>query len=127
MALAAATLSNGGERVAARLAMAVNIPNSGWVMLPANEEAERVFLENAANQTADSLADSKLPIWQVVSTVEEGVGNSVDTNSGYSWYIGGTLPEWSGVPLAIAVVLEENDPKRVLAIGQSMLQSSMQP
>ena len=127
MAVAAATLSNGGERVVPRLSIAVSIPNSGWVMLPANGEAELVFLEKEANQTADFLADSELPIWQVVSTGDEVVGNSWDIKSDYSWYIGGTLPEWSGVPLAIAVVLEENNPTRVLEIGQSMLQSAIQP
>jgi hypothetical protein len=127
MALAAAALSNGGERVAPRLAMAVDIPNSGWVMLPGTAEHERVFLEKEANQTANALADDELPIWQVVSTGDEAVGNSWHTKSGYSWYIGGTLPEWPGVPLAIAVVLEENDPQRVLEMGQSLLQSAMQP
>jgi len=127
MALAASALSNGGERVVPRLAMAVDIPNSGWVILPETAEPERIFLENKANNTANALADNELPIWQVVATGDEGVGNSVDAKSGYSWYIGGTLPEWPGVPLAIAVVLEENDPQRVLVMGQRLLQSAMQP
>ena len=127
MALAAAALSNGGERVVPRLAMAVDLPNSGWVMLPEAAKPDRVFLEKEANNTTNALADSELPIWRVVSTGDEGVGNSLDAKTGYSWYIGGTLPEWPGVPLAIAIVLEENDPQRVLEMGQSLLQSAMQP
>lgn len=127
MALAAATLSNGGERPAPNLVMAVDTPQSGWVMLPESSKPELVLQEKVANNTADALADDELPIWQVVSAGDEGVGNSSEANPGYSWFIGGTLPEWPGAPVAIAVLLEENDPQRVLEMGESLLQSAMQP
>ena len=127
MAFAAATLSNAGERPAPHLAMAVDTPQSGWVMLLDTTDAEYVFQEKQAKHIANALADEELPIWEVISAGDEGNGNSSESNPGYSWFIGGTLPEWPGVPLAIAVLLEENDPQRVLEMGESLLQSAMQP
>ncbi len=96
-------------------------------MLPGTSEPEEMLSGSDANNTANALADDELPIWQVVSTGDEGVGKSWEEKPGYSWFIGGTLPEWPGVPLAIAVLLEEEDPQRVLEMGQTLLQSAMQP
>jgi cell division protein FtsI/penicillin-binding protein 2 len=127
MALAAATLSNGGQRPVPHLAMAVDIPQTGWVILPDESKPETVFQVGQANNTARSLADNVLPIWQAVSSGVESVGNSWDEKTGYSWFIGGTLPDWPGVPLAIAVLLEENNPQRTLEMGKDLLQFAMQP
>jgi hypothetical protein len=127
MALAAATLSNAGEQPAANLAMAVDTPQAGWVMLPDMSQPENVFSKMEADNTANLLADDELPIWQVVSVGADSVGVSGEDQSAYSWFIGGTLPDWPGVPLAIAVLLEEKDPQRVLEMGESMLQNAMQP
>jgi cell division protein FtsW (lipid II flippase) len=127
MALAASTLSNEGWRPAPRLVMSVKTPQAGWVMVPPTSEPQQVFSSEAANTTASALSDEELSIWQIVSANDEGVGNSSDANPGYAWFIGGTLPDWGGVPLAVAILLEENNPQRALEIGQSILQSAMQP
>jgi len=37
-----------------------------------------------------------------------------------TWYIGGTLPGWSRTPIAVAVLLEENNPQLAQEIGQSL-------
>ena len=50
-----------------------------------------------------------------------GTGKSV------TWYIGGTLPDWSGSPLAIAVLLEQDNPTLAAEIGRKTLQAAMQP
>jgi hypothetical protein len=127
MALAASTLSNEGWRPAPRLVMSVNTPQAGWVMIPPSSEPQQVYSTVVSNNTANALSDDELAIWQVVSAGDEGVGNSLDTKPGYAWFIGGTLPDWGGVPLAVAVLLEENNPQRALEIGQSILQSAMRP
>jgi hypothetical protein len=44
-----------------------------------------------------------------------------------TWYAGGTLPEWGGAPLAVAVLLEENDTALAEQIGQGILEAAMQP
>jgi hypothetical protein len=127
MALAASTLSNEGVRPSPRLVVAVDTPQSGWVMLPESSQPQQAFQAVAASNTAMALADPDLPIWQAVSNGRGGVGEPFAANPGYSWYIGGTLPEWQGVPLSIAVILEENNPRRALDLGQNLIQSAMHP
>jgi cell division protein FtsW (lipid II flippase) len=127
MALAASTLSNAGERPAPRLAVAVDTPLSGWVVLLGSEQPQSVFQLLTANNTAQSLASGALPVWQVVTNMNESTDISTGTNPGYSWYLGGTLPEWKGAPLAIAVLLEESNPQMVQEIGHSMFQNAIYP
>jgi cell division protein FtsW (lipid II flippase) len=130
MALAAATLSNHGERPVPRLVMAVDTPQSGWVMLPATGEPQQVLSAPVADNIAQGLASGNMPIWEVVAAGKKDASISEGTNlgyNGYSWYLGGTLPDWNGVPLAISVILEENNAQLVQEIGRSMLQSAINP
>jgi cell division protein FtsW (lipid II flippase) len=127
MALAAASLSNGGERPNPRLAVAVDTPLSGWVVLPVTEQTQPALQTLAANNTAHALASSELPVWQVIADVKGEAGDTTGTNPGYAWYLGGTLPEWKGAPLAIAVLLEESNPQVVEEIGRSMFQNAIYP
>jgi cell division protein FtsW (lipid II flippase) len=127
MALAASTLSNSGERPTPRLVMAVDTPQSGWVVLPETEQSQSALQTLAANNTAHALASGELPVWQVVTEVSEAANLSSETNPGYAWYLGGTLPEWKGAPLAIAVLLEESNPQMLQEIGRSMFQKAIYP
>lgn len=126
MALAAASLSYGGERLSPRLAMAVENPNSGWVMLPVNGQPIQAVPAQTAVNIAEALAVKDLPIWQVVAI--SGKQNQGDGNSSiFSWYIGGTIPEWNGASLALALLLEEANPQTAQTIGRSLLQYTMYP
>jgi cell division protein FtsW (lipid II flippase) len=127
MALAAASLSNGGLRPAPQMTMAVETPQSGWVMLHVMDQPQQVLQTQEANATAQALTVRDSPIWQLVTVVRQTTGVSVAYNAGYSWYLGGTLPEWQGASLAVAVLLEENNPQGVEKIGQMLLQSIIIP
>jgi cell division protein FtsW (lipid II flippase) len=127
MTLAAASLSNEGIRPIPRVAMAVDTPQSGWVMLPVMDQPQQALQVQDANATAQALAQGVSLMWQVVTTVRETISSSAETNPGYSWYLGGTLPDWQGVPLVVAVLLEENNPQGVEEIGQKLLQSIITP
>jgi cell division protein FtsW (lipid II flippase) len=130
MAMAAATLSNLGILPAPRLVMAVDTPQSGWVTLPETSQPNQALTGPAANKAAGALGSGDLPIWQVVSSNDESATTGAGTGSsypGYSWYLGGTSPEWNGAPLALAVILEENDPQGVLEIGRSLFRSAINP
>ncbi len=96
-------------------------------MLPVGSQPQQALQTQAANTTAEALTSGELPIWQVVATDKEVTDQSSNTNTGYAWYLGGTLPEWKGATLAIAVLLEENDPLRVQEIGWSMFQNAINP
>ncbi len=118
MSLAAAALSSGGIRPAPYLVMAVNEPQRGWVILPTLEEAKRLLPERAAQETATALTAAGQPFWQSLAVAPE-------SDHSVTWFLGGTLPEWNGTPLALAVLLEEDNPDLAEQIGQKMLLEAM--
>ncbi|HEX7541754.1 MAG TPA: FtsW/RodA/SpoVE family cell cycle protein [Anaerolineales bacterium] len=120
MALAAATLSSDGVRPAPRLAMAVDAPTQGWVILPALSEPVTVFPSVSAEDTAQALMVSGQPFWQWNARVNQA-------NQILSWSLGGTLPNWQSAPLAVVVLLEENDPGGAGLIGQTLLEAATNP
>lgn len=121
MAMAAAALSNQGIIPAPNLVTAINTPQAGWVILSPLGETNQALFSPAANVTATSLVEEGGTVWQTVSTAPNGPENTV------SWFVGGTPPDWGGKPLALAVIIEEDNPTLVMKIGQSLLQSAMQP
>lgn len=120
MALAAATLSSDGVRPAPRLVMAVDTPAQGWVILPALSEPVTVFPSANAADTAQALMVSGQPFWQWNALVTQ-------VNQAFFWSLGGTLPDWQGAPLAVVVLLEENDPGAAVLIGQTLLEAVTHP
>jgi hypothetical protein len=120
MVLAAATLSSDGMRPAPRLAMAVDTPTQGWVILPALGESMTVFASASAADTAQALMVSGQPLWQWNARVSQG-------NQTFSWSLGGTLPNGQGSPLAVVVLLEENNPNWASLMVQSLLEAALHP
>ncbi len=118
MALAAAMLSNNGVRPSPRITSAVNIPGQGWSVLPL-EPPSSVALSQAG-AAANFLKTSDLPAWAVTATAQTSKGL-------ISWFLGGTIPDWRGTPLALAIVLEEDNPTLIQQVGTNMLQSLVQP
>jgi len=118
MALAAATLSNNGKLVSPQLALSVQIPKQGWVLFPA-QQPTNVAISHLAD-AANMLASSNFPGWESLGTSSTDQGN-------LTWYLGGTLPNWNGTPLALALVLEENSPYLARSIGEAVLQAAENP
>lgn len=117
-ALAAASLSTGEGIPAPRIAVGVNIPDQGWVVI-ANGPTQPAISANSPS-AVNLLADTNTPTWHTV-------GTAWASDRQITWYIGGTLAEWSGTPLAMAVVLEENNPQAALQIGSSLFRSTLLP
>jgi len=120
VARAVSALSAGGAVPEPQLVAAVNLPDSGWMVFPTAGEKQEIFSDINANKLAELLADEALPIWQVVSKTE----NSEDQE--ISWYLAGTLPGWSGAPLIMVIVLEDDSPQQVLQIGREMMEAALQ-
>ena len=118
MALAAAALSNGGLRPAPRLALSVNTPEQGWVVLPPLQDPVRVYPADILQVTMETLNNGAQPYWQ-------SGGRNLPGEETYTWYLGGSLPNWQGVPVAIAVLLEEDNPYLAEYIGQAVLQTAL--
>lgn len=120
MALAAATLSNDGIRPLPRLVMAVDTPIQGWVVLPALGESMKVFPSANAVGTAQGLMISGQPFWQWNA-------RATQENHTFSWSLGGTLPNMQGSPLAVVVLLEENNLNKAGLIGRTLLEAALHP
>jgi hypothetical protein len=121
-ALAAAALSNQGLRPAPYLVIAAYSPvESSWKLLPAPTEAVASLPAGEARQTAASLAVPGLPFWQAVFATPQPDGGQV------VWYLAGTLPNWQGAPLGLALALEGGTPAQALAVGQAVMRAALEP
>jgi cell division protein FtsW (lipid II flippase) len=119
-ALAVASLVNEGVRPAPRLAMAVDTPVQGWVILPPLSESMIALPADSAADTTNSLMIRGQPFWQWTVRVTQ-------TNQVFSWSLGGTLPNAKSVPLAVVVLLEEDQLSSAAFIATEMLQTAISP
>lgn len=120
MALAYAPLSNGGVRPAPRIALAVDTPTQGWVILPASGEPLRVMDEAKANTAAESLGVQNQPFWEYAAKSSEG-------EKSFTWFAAGTLPDWQGTRLVLVILLEENNAPLIKSIGETLLNKALNP
>ena len=120
LTLAYAPLSNIGIRPAPRIALAVDTPSQGWVILPANGDPLQVLTEASAHLAAESLQVSDQPFWRFGA-------RSSDKEKSFTWFIGGTLPDWQGTPLTLVVLLEEDNAALAKSIGEALLNSALKP
>ncbi|HSF83189.1 MAG TPA: FtsW/RodA/SpoVE family cell cycle protein [Anaerolineales bacterium] len=121
IALGAAAITEQGVRPAPLVVLAVNTPQAGWVLLPSLEKPSQLVTAEAAYEVATQLSHPELAIWYSVA-VEQ---NQQDI--GISWFSGGTLPGWEGLPLALVVIVEDNNPAVVENIGKTILQEALLP
>jgi cell division protein FtsW (lipid II flippase) len=120
MAIAAAALSKDGLCPGAQLASAVETPVQGWIVLPGPGEPVKCLPANGAERVTEALQGENKPFWEYKS-------NGGDKIQPVTWYLAGTLSNWSGTPLAIVVVLEENAPSLTATIGRGILEKAIQP
>jgi cell division protein FtsW (lipid II flippase) len=102
MVLSAAALSNHGIAPPPRIATAVNTLEQGWVVLPALSQPFNALPPGAADEAALAFVKQGKPYWSHVG--QASVNQTIVT-----WLTAGTLPDWRGTPLALAIALEENN------------------
>jgi cell division protein FtsW (lipid II flippase) len=120
VALAAAALTHNGLRPAPRLVMAVDTPAQGWVVLPSLSKPVQALPAASASAFTQSRTVTNQPFWQWSGLA--GLGARTVT-----WSLAGTLPGWQGTPLAVVVLLEDNNPAAAKDIGQAVIEAGMQP
>ena len=120
MVLAFAPFSNKGTRPAPRIALAVDTPTQGWVILPANGDPLNVMEEAKAQLAAESLQVPDQPFWRYAS-------RSSEKEKSFSWFVAGTLPNWQGTPLTLIVLLEEDNASLAKSIGEALLGEALEP
>ncbi|NCP86052.1 MAG: hypothetical protein CO094_11580 [Anaerolineae bacterium CG_4_9_14_3_um_filter_57_17] len=120
MALAAAALSNAGVSPSAHMALAVNTPDQGWLILPFQNTDKSIFSASAANDAAQRLMATDKPYW-------EAIGQGGESSNRVTWYLAGTLPNWQGTPLALVLVLEADAQPLAQEIGQKIMNAVLIP
>jgi membrane peptidoglycan carboxypeptidase len=116
MARGAAVLSNNGLLPPLQITGAVLTPEQGWKLYPEGSNRS-TLLEGATNATLQSLMLEGESFWHTTAVVKT-------SQQELTWYLSGTLPGGQGTPLALALVLEENNPALAQSIGQGLLTNS---
>lgn len=120
MALGAAALSANGNRPAPLIATSYYNPTSGWVIL-AGGQSTPVFTPAVITEVTGLLSTGNSPYWQ-------SLGTAFTPDGPITWLLAGTRPAtWKGTPLALVVVLEEDNPHEILAIGEQILRATIHP
>jgi cell division protein FtsW (lipid II flippase) len=120
VSLAAALLSNHGTRPIPKIAIAVNTPQEGWVVLSTQDKPLDVMGAQAANEAALAFIVEGKPYWSHTTTTS--------TNAGpITWLIAGTPPDWSGTPLILVTVIEDNDIPLAEKIRDEILNIALNP
>lgn len=119
MALASAALSSEGGRPSPLLALAVNTPQQGWVILPSGFPTPALPADGVLG-ALQYLESPTLPIWEATSLAFNG-------NNRVAWYISGTMPDWKGTPMVLVIALENQDPNSALKLGHSLYESILNP
>lgn len=118
MALAYAALSMDGVRPAPRITLAVDTPQSGWVVLSSLDSTHIATSEFAADATANQLTAPESLYWEATARALNGDKTIV-------WHMAGTQPSWSGSPMTLVVLLEEDDPATAQQIGSVLMQQAL--
>jgi cell division protein FtsW (lipid II flippase) len=114
--LAASALSNHGVIPAPRISMAVNTPEQGWVVLPAEGQPSEVMQAKAADEAGLAFIVPDKPYWS-------HTGQASTNETIITWLMAGTVPDWGGTPLVLVVTLEENNTFLAESIREQLLGS----
>ncbi|HVP20463.1 MAG TPA: FtsW/RodA/SpoVE family cell cycle protein [Anaerolineaceae bacterium] len=117
MALAAAMLSTGGNRPSPRIATAVLSPQQGWIILPYSSPSTSILSQG--EMAAAFLQSTQIPAWFTTAS-------ALTAKSRITWYLSGTIPSWKGAPLALALVLEEDDPVLAQNMGNTIMRDVLE-
>ena len=113
LAIAAAEITNGGQKITPVLVSAYQTSAGDWVLLPQNAP-QKTSVKLDTTDTVNLLLQGKLPIWQTVAQV-------VDKGKTVSWYIAGTPSNWQGVPFVVVVALEDSSAAEAEQTGQKLI------
>lgn len=117
---AAAAIANKGICPGLQLASAVEIPDQGWVVMQKQDKPTQCLPAEGVLTLVEELRHQAQPFWEFTSGQSAG-------EPPITWYLAGTLPNWSGTPLALVILLEESNPDLARKIGQDVLLQTIKP
>lgn len=118
LALAAAALNPNGTIPAPLIVSSVRAPD-GWILLPGSSVPIQPALTTRTT-VSQLLQLPNLPAWGVTATAQSSP-NLV------TWFLAGTMSDWQGSPITLALVIEGNEPAETQKIGTTLLQKMLLP
>ena len=113
VARASAVFSQAGLMPYPRLAMAVNTPQQGWLVL-STLNSQAVLTDTDANKVAQILSRQNFTGWDITAS------SKLDDQS-ITWYMSGTQQNWKGTPLVFVLVIENGTPQDVQQSGRTIM------
>lgn len=113
VARAAAIFSNPSKIPFPRLAISVNTPHQGWLILAA-DQSKSILDTNKVTTIAQELTSSNFPGWEFVSSSGSASGDS-------SWFVSGTLPDWKSTSFVFVLALEQTDAITTQQLGSQLM------
>jgi cell division protein FtsW (lipid II flippase) len=119
--VAIAPLSAAGMRPAPTLVTAFHSPGAGWVVTPPESTPRTVLPADAARRAAAmlSLEDG---LWGASARANAPASN--ESFRSIAWFLGGSQPGSTDLPLTVVVVLENGDPQTAREIGLALLHAA---
>ena len=121
MAYAAAAIENGGMRPPLRLVSAVKLPQQGWIAFKSDDIPVPILDAHEAAARWDTLSQGSTTGWQIVRSIANEPASNV------TWFIGGSKPDWSGTPITLVILLEEENPTLAQQMGNALLDKILIP
>ena len=113
VAVAVATLSNGGRVITPQIVTAYSQDQTEWSLF--EQGVEPLTLSDFEPELAATMLTSgDFPGWEVTAC-------ATYENASISWYAAGTPSDWFGTPLTIVVALENTDALIAREIGREVL------
>jgi peptidoglycan glycosyltransferase len=110
IAVSASSITFHGLSPVPKILSAVDTSEAGWVFLP-EKTPSQVFSLEKADAINEFLKSNEISGWEVTS-------QGVDSKSKVAWYMAGTPPNWSGTPITIVLVLENQHPAKARSLGR---------
>ncbi len=112
IAASASSITYHGQMPVPHIFSAVNISEQGWVFVSRNA-SKQVMPADQADSINDFLKSKVISGWEVTA-------QGIDTNSKVSWYVAGTPSNWTGTPITVVLVLENQNPIKARSAGRDI-------
>jgi cell division protein FtsW (lipid II flippase) len=119
MVLAASALTNQGRLPAPRIVNGYRDPEGNWVTLPELGESHQALPNTLSEEVISLLKVPGSSYWGVTAWAKDEDGKRI------TWFIGGTSTDWQGQPIAVAVVLEGDEPEIAENIGITLIEKRL--
>lgn len=118
IATSASAITFHGLKPVPKILSAVDTSEAGWVFLPERSPSQ-IIPTDKADAINEFLKSNKISGWEVNA-------QGVDTKSKVAWYVAGTPSNWSGTPITIVLVLENQHPAKARSIGRAIYSLAVQ-